>query len=90
MKRLQCSKVLVSGMGSVGMEVAKNLVLAGIKHITIHDEKTAQWRDLSSQVSDDMRCSLHTVAFSISAFSVTSMKRTWSAKGTELKRLHLI
>lgn len=50
MKRLGSAKVLVSGMGAVGMEVAKNLVLAGVKQITLQDTKTATWRDLSAQV----------------------------------------
>lgn len=51
MKRMALSNVLVSGMGGLGVEVAKNIVLGGVKSVTIHDETEACWSDLSSQVS---------------------------------------
>lgn len=50
MRRLRLSKVLVSGMGGVGIEIAKNLVLGGLRHVTIHDTKNATYYDLSNQV----------------------------------------
>ena len=50
MRRMAKSNVLVSGMRGLGVEIAKNVVLAGVKSVTIHDEGVAAWTDLSSQV----------------------------------------
>lgn len=50
MKRLQISSVLVSGMRGLGVEIAKNIILGGVKDVTLHDQGTTQWADLSSQV----------------------------------------
>lgn len=52
------SSVLVSGMKGLGIEIAKNVVLAGVKSVTIHDQGNAEWLDLSSQV-----CTLFCVTF---------------------------
>ncbi|CAH2317122.1 ubiquitin-like modifier-activating enzyme 1 [Pelobates cultripes] len=49
MKRMQNSNVLISGMSGLGVEVAKNIILGGVKSVTIHDEGVTEWRDLSSQ-----------------------------------------
>ncbi|CAD5231489.1 unnamed protein product [Bursaphelenchus xylophilus] len=49
MYKLRQSRVLISGLGSVGVEVSKNLILGGIRHITLHDTKVVEWRDLSAQ-----------------------------------------
>jgi len=51
MKRMAVSNVLISGMGGLGIEVAKDVVLAGVKSVTIHDESLTSWSDLSSQVT---------------------------------------
>lgn len=51
MKRMQTSNVLVSGLRGLGVEVAKNLVLGGVKSVTLHDPQPAAWPDLASQVS---------------------------------------
>ncbi|GMP49014.1 hypothetical protein CsSME_00016153 [Camellia sinensis var. sinensis] len=48
MRRLFASNVLVSGMQGLGVEIAKNLVLAGVKSVTLHDEGTVELWDLSS------------------------------------------
>ncbi|XP_057442225.1 ubiquitin-activating enzyme E1 1-like [Lotus japonicus] len=48
MRRLFASNVLVSGMRGLGVEIAKNLVLAGVKSVTLHDEGTVELWDLSS------------------------------------------
>ncbi|KAG4387265.1 hypothetical protein GLYMA_11G166100v4 [Glycine max] len=48
MRRLFGSNVLVSGMQGVGVEIAKNLILAGVKSVTLHDEGTVELWDLSS------------------------------------------
>lgn len=50
MKHLQTSSVLVSGLRGLGVEIAKNLILGGVKAVILHDQGTAQWADLSSQV----------------------------------------
>ncbi|XP_014807782.1 PREDICTED: ubiquitin-like modifier-activating enzyme 1 [Calidris pugnax] len=49
MKRMQTSNVLVSGLRGLGVEVAKNLVLGGVKSVTLHDPQPAAWADLASQ-----------------------------------------
>ncbi|XP_017728592.1 PREDICTED: ubiquitin-like modifier-activating enzyme 6 [Rhinopithecus bieti] len=44
MQKMAKSHVFLSGMGGLGLEIAKNLVLAGIKALTIHDtEKCRAW-----------------------------------------------
>ncbi|XP_074586971.1 ubiquitin-activating enzyme E1 1-like [Curcuma longa] len=48
MRRLFSSNVLVSGLQGLGAEIAKNLVLAGVKSITLHDEGNVEMWDLSS------------------------------------------
>ncbi|KAM9342996.1 ubiquitin-like modifier-activating enzyme 1 isoform 1-T2 [Pholidichthys leucotaenia] len=49
MRRMQNSNVLISGMRGLGVEIAKNVILGGVKSVTVHDEGLAEWRDLSSQ-----------------------------------------
>lgn len=49
MHKLRQAKVLISGLGGVGVEVAKNLILGGVRHVTLHDVKTVSWRDLAAQ-----------------------------------------
>ena len=51
MRKMQMSNVLVSGMKGLGIEIAKNIVLGGVKGVTIHDEHNAHFSDLSSQVT---------------------------------------
>ena len=50
MKRMQNSNVLISGMRGLGVEIAKNVILGGVRSVTVHDQGIAEWRDLSSQV----------------------------------------
>lgn len=50
MKKMANSNVLISGMKGLGIEIAKNVVLGGVKSVTIHDTGNASWYDLSSQV----------------------------------------
>ncbi|CAL1539269.1 unnamed protein product [Lymnaea stagnalis] len=49
MRKMASSNVLVSGMGGLGVEISKNVVLGGVKSVTIHDTQAATWSDLSSQ-----------------------------------------
>ncbi|XP_031271882.1 ubiquitin-activating enzyme E1 1 isoform X1 [Pistacia vera] len=48
MRRLFASNILVSGIQGLGAEIAKNLILAGVKSVTLHDEGTVELWDLSS------------------------------------------
>ena len=38
-------------MKGLGIEIAKNVVLGGVKSVTIHDTENATWYDLCSQVN---------------------------------------
>eukprot|EP00003_Mantamonas_plastica_P023490 TRINITY_DN4238_c0_g1_i1.p1 TRINITY_DN4238_c0_g1~~TRINITY_DN4238_c0_g1_i1.p1 ORF type:complete len:1011 (-),score=457.88 TRINITY_DN4238_c0_g1_i1:44-3076(-) len=49
MKRILASNVLISGFGALGVEIAKNVCLAGVKAMTVHDTKEATSVDLSGQ-----------------------------------------
>uniref|UniRef100_A0A671PT04 E1 ubiquitin-activating enzyme n=1 Tax=Sinocyclocheilus anshuiensis TaxID=1608454 RepID=A0A671PT04_9TELE len=49
MKRMQSSNVLISGLRGLGVEIAKNVILGGVKSVTLHDQGVAEWKDLSSQ-----------------------------------------
>ena len=43
------STVLLSGLGGLGVEIAKNLVLAGCKELILHDKVEPSFNDLASQ-----------------------------------------
>jgi ubiquitin-activating enzyme E1 len=49
MRRMQASNVLICGMGGLGVEIAKNVVLAGVKSVSIYDNITVTYDDLSTQ-----------------------------------------
>lgn len=49
MKRMGSSNVLVVGLRGLGVEIAKNIALAGVKSLTLFDPKPAALSDLSSQ-----------------------------------------
>lgn len=49
MKRMAASKVFLSGLNGVGVETAKNIALAGVKALTVHDSKAATFTDLGTQ-----------------------------------------
>lgn len=65
MKRMQNSNVLISGMRGLGVEIAKNVILGGVRSVTVHDQGVAEWRDLSSQVCKGMHGSLTRLVFSM-------------------------
>ncbi|XP_073297884.1 ubiquitin-activating enzyme E1 1-like [Primulina huaijiensis] len=48
MRRLFASNILISGLQGLGAEIAKNLILAGVKSVTLHDEGSVELWDLSS------------------------------------------
>lgn len=49
MRRMANSDILLSGLGGLGLEIAKNVILGGVKSITLHDTATCELHDLSSQ-----------------------------------------
>lgn len=49
MQRMATSDVLISGLGGLGVEIAKNVILGGVKSVTLHDSSNCQPSDLSSQ-----------------------------------------
>ena len=49
MRRMQQSTVLIVGLKGLGVEIAKNVVLGGVKSLTLHDPKPVQLSDLSAQ-----------------------------------------
>ncbi|KAI0033358.1 ubiquitin activating enzyme [Vararia minispora EC-137] len=49
MKRMAASNVLIVGMEGLGVEIAKNIVLAGVKSVTVYDPEPVRIQDLSSQ-----------------------------------------
>ncbi|CAK6972246.1 ubiquitin-like modifier-activating enzyme 6 isoform X1 [Scomber scombrus] len=48
MHQMAQSSVFLSGMGGLGIEIAKNIVLAGVKTVTLHDTKQCETWDLGS------------------------------------------
>lgn len=49
MRRMGSACVLIAGMRGLGVEIAKNVILSGVKSVTVQDEGVTQWTDLSSQ-----------------------------------------
>lgn len=49
MRKMQNSDVLISGLGGVGVEIAKNVILGGVRSVTLHDQTKCSVKDLSSQ-----------------------------------------
>ena len=43
------ASIFLSGLGALGVEITKNIVLSGVKRFTIHDSKKTTNRDLSGQ-----------------------------------------
>ncbi|KAG5928405.1 hypothetical protein E4U42_000701 [Claviceps africana] len=49
MKRMGASNVLIVGLKGLGVEIAKNIALAGVKSLTLYDPAPVEIADLSSQ-----------------------------------------
>jgi ubiquitin-activating enzyme E1-like protein 2 len=49
MHKMARSTVFISGMAGLGVEIAKNIVLAGVQEVVIHDNEPASLSDLGSQ-----------------------------------------
>ncbi|XP_060103829.1 ubiquitin-like modifier-activating enzyme 6 [Heteronotia binoei] len=48
MQKMAQSRVFLSGMGGLGVEIAKNIALAGIKALTVHDTQQCKAWDLGT------------------------------------------
>jgi ubiquitin-activating enzyme E1 len=48
-KRMKNARVLLCGLGGLGVEIAKNVALAGVKQLTLSDSKLATKFDLTTQ-----------------------------------------
>lgn len=48
-RRMAKSDVLIVGLNGLGVETAKNVILAGVKSVTLHDDTLATMNDLASQ-----------------------------------------
>ena len=51
MRKMAASSILICGLGGLGVEIAKDIILGGVKSVTLQDTKPTSWQDLSSQVS---------------------------------------
>uniref|UniRef100_A0A8C5EE76 Ubiquitin-activating enzyme E1 n=1 Tax=Gouania willdenowi TaxID=441366 RepID=A0A8C5EE76_GOUWI len=49
MGRMSTANVLVAGMRGLGVEIAKDVILSGVRSVTVQDDQHTQWTDLSSQ-----------------------------------------
>ncbi|KIY73793.1 ubiquitin activating enzyme [Cylindrobasidium torrendii FP15055 ss-10] len=49
MKKMAASNVLIVGLQGLGVEIAKDLILAGVKSVTVYDPEPVAIADLSSQ-----------------------------------------
>lgn len=48
-RRLGSSAVLIMGLNGLGVETAKNIILAGVKSVTLYDNTLTSYEDLSAQ-----------------------------------------
>eukprot|EP01035_Chromulina_nebulosa_P022544 gene22544-29193_t len=48
-KKMSNSNVLIIGLSGLGVETAKNIILAGVKSVTLYDTQLTSYIDLSSQ-----------------------------------------
>jgi molybdopterin/thiamine biosynthesis adenylyltransferase len=51
MKRMAVSNVLIVGLQGLGVEIAKNICLAGVKSVSLYDPAPVEVADLGVQVS---------------------------------------
>ncbi|XP_053671527.1 SUMO-activating enzyme subunit 1 [Anopheles nili] len=48
-KRLRSARILISGLNGLGAEIAKNIILAGVKSVTLLDTQNVMEQDFCSQ-----------------------------------------
>lgn len=49
MQKMKAATVLLVGLNGLGVEIAKNVILAGVKSVTLFDPAPAQLADLGTQ-----------------------------------------
>jgi ubiquitin-activating enzyme E1 len=49
MAAMSTSNILILGCGASGVEIAKNIILMGVKAVSLFDPHPTEWRDLSGQ-----------------------------------------
>jgi len=49
MNRMVASNVLLIGLDGCGVEIAKNVILMGVKSVALFDPRPTAWEDLASQ-----------------------------------------
>ncbi len=47
MQSIGAANILIMGMGSLGTEIAKNVILSGVKSVVLHSQQTVSLNDLS-------------------------------------------
>jgi ubiquitin-activating enzyme E1 len=55
MRRLTQNNILICGMKGLGVEIAKNVILGGVKSVVVQDTEAVCTTDLSSQVHTYIR-----------------------------------
>lgn len=48
-KRIRTARILISGLNGLGAEIAKNIILSGVKSVTLLDDKSVTELDFCSQ-----------------------------------------
>lgn len=48
MRKMAAAQVVILGMNGLGAEIAKNVILAGVKAVVLHDTENVQLRDLGA------------------------------------------
>lgn len=48
-KRIRAARILISGLNGLGAEVAKNIILSGVKSVTLNDHRNLAETDICSQ-----------------------------------------
>ena len=48
-RKMGNSTVLIIGLRGLGVEIAKNVILAGVKGVVLHDDQPVEIADLSAQ-----------------------------------------
>ncbi|KAG5683069.1 hypothetical protein PVAND_012374 [Polypedilum vanderplanki] len=56
MRKMQNADVLISGLGGLGVEIAKNVILGGVRTVSLHDNNNCSVKDLSSQFYLNKSC----------------------------------
>lgn len=89
MHRMGTKSVLIAGLGGLGVEIAKNVILSGVKSVTVQDEGDAVWTDLSSQVTLGVPI-LFKLIICFTAQEFTEYGPTESERGTIFLHIYVI